>query len=67
MEQKRGQPGPDPALDDIVADADTGGRAPHDALGRRALWVIPLCWSIYQLWIASPLPFMVTWTRPPPP
>ncbi|AKO99089.1 TRAP transporter, 4TM/12TM fusion protein (plasmid) [Marinovum algicola DG 898] len=59
MEQKRGQPGPDPALDDIVADADTGGRAPHDALGRRALWVIPLCWSIYQLWIASPLPFMV--------
>ncbi|WP_323764856.1 TRAP transporter permease [Marinovum sp.] len=59
MELKRGQPGPDPALDDIVADADTGGRAPHDALGRRALWVIPLCWSIYQLWIASPLPFVV--------
>ncbi|WP_425093380.1 TRAP transporter permease [Tropicimonas sp. S265A] len=49
----------DNALDDIVADADTGGRAPKDAFGRAALWYIPLVWSIYQLWIASPLPFMV--------
>ncbi|MEM9394614.1 MAG: TRAP transporter permease [Pseudomonadota bacterium] len=47
------------SLEDIVADSDTGGRAPKDALGRAALWYIPLCWSIYQLWIASPLPFMV--------
>ena len=59
MEIKREQPGPDPALSDIVADADTGGRAPKDAFGRRALWVIPLCWALYQLWIASPLPFIV--------
>ncbi len=51
--------GPDPALEDIVADADTGGRNPTSVIGRRALWVLPLCWSIYQLWIASPLPFMV--------
>jgi len=46
-------------LADIVADADTGGRAPSDAFGRRALWYIPLFWSLYQLWIASPLPFML--------
>ena len=51
--------GPDSALEDIVADADTGGRNPHDAFGRAALWYIPLVWSLYQLWIASPLPFMV--------
>ncbi|MDJ0820679.1 MAG: TRAP transporter permease [Paracoccaceae bacterium] len=51
--------GPEPALEDIVADADTGGRNPHDAFGRAALWYIPLVWSIYQLWIASPLPFML--------
>ncbi len=59
MEVKREQPGPDPALEDIVAESDTGGRAPHDGFGRAALWYIPLVWSIYQLWIASPLPFMV--------
>ena len=51
--------GPDPELEDIVADADTGGRNPHDAFNRAALWYIPLVWALYQLWIASPLPFWV--------
>ncbi|GIT88567.1 MULTISPECIES: TRAP transporter permease [Roseobacter] len=51
--------GPDTALQDIVADADTGGRNPDDAFGRAALWYLPLVWAIYQLWIASPLPFML--------
>lgn len=46
-------------LEDILADADTGGRSPNDAFGRAALWYIPLVWAIYQLWIASPLPFML--------
>ena len=59
MTSTREQPGTDPDLQDIVADADTGGRSPHDAFGRAALWYIPLCWALYQLWIASPLPFMV--------
>ena len=53
------QTGVDPAVEDIVADADTGGRMPDDQFGRRALWILPLCWAIYQLWIASPLPFWV--------
>ncbi|MCP3971756.1 MAG: TRAP transporter permease [Rhodobacteraceae bacterium] len=59
MALKREQPGPDPTLEDIIADADTGGRAPRDAFGRNALWYIPLVWAVYQLWIASPLPFVV--------
>ena len=46
-------------LEDFVADSDTGGRIPHDKFGRAALWYIPLVWSIYQLWIASPLPFIL--------
>lgn len=46
-------------LQDIVADADTGGRAPKDKFGRYALWYIPLVWAVYQLWIASPLPFIL--------
>ncbi|MDJ0629665.1 MAG: TRAP transporter permease [Rhodobacter sp.] len=50
---------PSSNLEDFVADADTGGRAPRDAFARRALWLIPLVWSLYQLWIASPLPFWV--------
>ncbi|ABG33552.1 DUF3394 domain-containing protein [Roseobacter denitrificans] len=54
--QSKGQ---DTALEDIVADADTGGRSPNDAFGRAALWYLPLVWAIYQLWIASPLPFML--------
>ncbi len=49
----------DSDLDDIVADSDTGGRAPQDAFGKNALWYIPLVWSLYQLWIASPLPFIL--------
>ncbi len=59
MTDARKESGIDPALEDIVADADTGGRAPADSFGRAALWYIPLCWAIYQLWIASPLPFIV--------
>lgn len=34
-------------------------RGPNDAFGRNALWYIPLVWSLYQLWIASPLPFIL--------
>ncbi len=51
--------GMDPVPEDFVADADIGGRMPGSAFDRRALWVLPLCWSIFQLWIASPLPFVV--------
>jgi TRAP transporter 4TM/12TM fusion protein len=45
--------------DDMIAEADTGGRAPTDAFGQKALWYIPLIWAIYQLWISSPLPFIL--------
>lgn len=49
----------DNTLEDFVADSDTGGRMPNDAFGKAALWYIPLVWSVYQLWIASPLPFIL--------
>ncbi|MDD1793864.1 TRAP transporter permease [Enterovibrio makurazakiensis] len=38
---------------DIVAQADTGARSPSGFPGR-ILWFVPLCWSIFQLWYASP-------------
>jgi TRAP transporter 4TM/12TM fusion protein len=49
----------DTALEDILADADTGGRAPIGGFDKAALWYLPLVWALYQLWIASPLPFIL--------
>ena len=46
-------------LGDIVADADTGGRRPDQIYAQRVLWYAPLTWAIFQLWIASPLPFIL--------
>ena len=47
-----------PAVDvkQLVADNDLGGRSPGPAVGLFLLGVA-LTWSLFQLWIASPLPF----------
>ena len=41
-----------------VLQTETGGRA---LTGPAAviLFIIPVCWSLFQLWIASPLPFIL--------
>ncbi len=44
-------------LQDLVAAADTGGRSVQ-GWPAGVLFVIPLAWSLFQLWYASPLPFM---------
>ena len=44
-------------LDELVASSDTGGRSPAGSVGT-LLVVVALLWSLFQLWIASPLPFM---------
>ncbi|TKW68347.1 MAG: TRAP transporter fused permease subunit [Paracoccus denitrificans] len=44
-------------LDELVASSDTGARTPAGWVGRTIL-IVALCWSVFQLWIASPLPFM---------
>lgn len=44
------------ALERLVAEADTGGRTPGKH-ARRALFLIAIAWSLFQLWYASPLPF----------
>jgi TRAP transporter 4TM/12TM fusion protein len=43
-------------LRDIVAQVDTGARHPAGVAGS-ILFAVPLCWSLFQLWYASPLPF----------
>ncbi|GEM74308.1 TRAP transporter permease [Vibrio sagamiensis] len=44
-------------VQEMVAQADTGARDPSGLQGR-ILWFVPLCWSLFQLWYASPLPFI---------
>jgi TRAP transporter 4TM/12TM fusion protein len=40
----------------LVEDNDTGGRKPGPTVARLLL-VVAVAWSLFQLWIASPLPF----------
>lgn len=41
-----------------VLQTETGGRA-ATGMAARILFVVPLFWSLFQLWIASPLPYIV--------
>ncbi len=44
-------------LEQLVKEADLGGREPSGAVGT-ALAVIAATWSLFQVWYASPLPFV---------
>ena len=46
-------------LEEMIAATDTGARSPEGSVGKLLL-VIAFCWSVFQLWIASPLPFMLS-------
>ena len=52
-------PVPDDKVEELVADVDTGGRNPQGTISRKVLFFVPLMWTIFQLWYASPLPFML--------
>ena len=43
-------------LEQLVAEADLGGRRPGGLVGR-LLTGVAIAWSLFQLWYASPLPF----------
>ena len=43
-------------LDQLVKEADLGGREPGGAVGR-GLAILAAAWSLFQVWYASPLPF----------
>ncbi len=45
-------------LDELVASSDTGARGTAGKIGL-FLTLVALVWSLFQLWIASPIPFMV--------
>src|SRR5262245_28941348 len=45
-------------LDELVAEADLGGRRPG-GIAAKAITAVAIAWSVFQLWYASPLPFML--------
>ncbi len=44
-------------LEDLVASTDTGGRTPTSTQVALLISGIALLWSVFQVWIASPLPY----------
>ena len=48
------------ALQQLVADSDTGGRKPQ-GLTRHIIFAVALVWALFQYWYASPLPFALGW------
>ena len=46
-----------PSAEDIVAQTDSGARSPSGA-AKTLLWSVALFWALFQLWYASPLPFV---------
>ncbi len=51
------RPASDAELQALVAAADTGAREPPGWSGR-LLFFVAVAWSIFQIWYASPLPFV---------
>jgi len=51
----------DDELQDLVASNDTGGRNPDNQAVVKLMAGVALAWAIFQVWIASPLPFTVGW------
>ncbi|HHX90534.1 MAG TPA: TRAP transporter permease [Paracoccus sp.] len=43
----------------MVAESDTGGRTPEGRFSHWMLLLVPLAWSLFQLWYASPLPYQL--------
>ncbi len=46
-------------LEEMIAESDTGARNPEGFVGTMMFWVA-FAWAVFQLWVASPFPYMVT-------
>ncbi|WP_169568034.1 TRAP transporter permease [Sneathiella limimaris] len=46
-------------LEDLVASTDTGGRTPDNKSIAIFMAAVALIWSLWQIWIASPLPYLI--------
>ena len=59
MTKPKEKPLSDERIHEMIADADIGARIPEGAISKRVLFFVPLAWTLFQLWYASPLPFML--------
>lgn len=48
----------DEELQEMIAETETGARNPTGAIPKKILFFVPLTWTLFQLWYASPLPFI---------
>ena len=48
----------DTELQKLIAESESGARNPTGAVARKILFFVPLAWTLFQLWYASPLPFI---------
>jgi TRAP transporter 4TM/12TM fusion protein len=44
-------------LQEMIAETDTGARNPTGTIPKKILFYVPLAWTLFQLWYASPLPY----------
>ena len=44
-------------LEEMIAETDTGARNPEGVIGKFMFWTA-FAWAVFQLWIASPFPYM---------
>jgi TRAP transporter 4TM/12TM fusion protein len=45
-------------LQEMIAETDTGARNPSGTIQKKILFYVPLVWTFFQLWYASPLPYI---------
>ncbi len=50
--------GMDAELQEMIAQSDTGARDPK-GMAKKILLLVPFIWALFQLWYASPLPFIL--------
>ncbi len=43
---------------DQIVESEFGARNPTGSVPKKILFFVPLAWTLFQLWIASPLPFI---------
>ena len=58
MSKAQNTAAPETQLQEMIAQTETGSRRPTGAISKRILFFVPLCWTLFQLWYSSPLPFI---------
>jgi TRAP-type uncharacterized transport system fused permease subunit len=43
---------------DAIVESESGARNPTGSVPKKVLFFVPLIWTLFQLWYASPLPFL---------